>query len=43
MLVMWPRRSRFIQARMLPSRTTPDLLAGMWSLLQDAAGAVPSG
>jgi hypothetical protein len=28
--------SGFIQARMLPSRTTPDLLGGMWTLLQDA-------
>ena len=26
---------------MLPSRTTPDLLGGMWALLQDAK-AVPS-
>jgi hypothetical protein len=33
--------SGFIQARMLPSRTTPDLLGGMWSLLQEAE-SVPS-
>jgi hypothetical protein len=33
--------SGFIQARMLPSRTTPDLLGGMWTLLQDAQ-TVPS-
>lgn len=39
-LVMTSSFSGFIQARMLPSRTTPDLLGGMWSLLQDA-GAVP--
>ena len=39
-LVMTASFSGFIQARMLPSRTTPDLLGGMWSLLQDAK-AVP--
>ena len=40
-LVMVPSFSRFITARMLPSRTTPDLLAGMWSLLSEQLGAVP--
>ncbi|MHA7295539.1 IS21 family transposase [Arthrobacter sp. HLT1-21] len=40
-LVMTSAFSGFIQARMLPSRTTPDLLGGMWALLQDAQ-AVPS-
>jgi hypothetical protein len=40
-LVMTSTFSGFIQARMLPSRTTPDLLGGMWSLIQDA-GAVPA-
>ena len=39
-LVMTSTFSGFFQAIMLPSRTTPDLLGGMWSLLQ-AAGAVP--
>lgn len=39
-LVLTSTFSGFIQARMLPSRTTPDLLGGMWSLLQDA-DAVP--
>jgi hypothetical protein len=34
--VMTSAFSRFIQARMLPSRTTPDLLGGTWSLLQEA-------
>lgn len=33
--------SRFITAVMLPSRTTPDLLAGMWTLLNQQLGAVP--
>jgi hypothetical protein len=40
-LVMTSAFSNFIQARMLPSRTTPDLIGGMWALLQDAQ-AVPS-
>jgi hypothetical protein len=39
-LVMTSTFSGFFQALMLPSRTTSDLLGGMWSLLQ-AAGAVP--
>ena len=39
-LVMTSAFSGYIQARMLPTRTTFDLLGGMWSLLQ-AAGAVP--
>jgi len=39
-LVMTSTFSGFFQALMLPSRTTPDLLGGMWSLLQ-AAGVVP--
>ena len=40
-LVMTSTFSGFIQARMLPTKTTPDLLGGMWSLLQEA-GAVPT-
>jgi len=33
--------SRFVMAMMLPSRTSGDLLAGMWSLLADSLQAVP--
>lgn len=40
-LVMVASHSRFITAVMLPSRTTPDLLAGMWLLLSEQLGAVP--
>ena len=40
-LVMTSTNSGFLQARMLPSRSTPDLLGGMWSLIADA-GAVPA-
>jgi hypothetical protein len=40
-LVVVASFSRFITARMLPTRSTPDLLAGMWSLLSDQLGAVP--
>ncbi len=40
-LVMTSSFSGFIQARMLPSRSTPDLLGGMWCLLREAE-AVPS-
>jgi transposase len=39
-LVMTSTFSGFTQARMIPTRTTFDLLGGMWSLLQEAA-AVP--
>ena len=39
-LVMVAAHSRFITAVMLPSRTTADLLTGMWVLLQQL-GAVP--
>jgi hypothetical protein len=39
-VVMTSAFSGYIQARMLPTRTTFDLLGGMWSLLQEA-GAVP--
>jgi hypothetical protein len=39
-LVMTSAFSGYGQARMLPTRTTFDLLCGMWSLLQEA-GAVP--
>ncbi|WP_243399928.1 IS21 family transposase [Arthrobacter glacialis] len=39
-LVMVCSNSRFIMARMIPSRTTGDLLAGMWELL-GGLGAVP--
>lgn len=37
-LVMTSGFSRFITARMIPSRTTGDLLAGMWSLLGSLGG-----
>lgn len=40
-LVMVASHSRFITGRMLPSRHTADLLAGMWSLLAGQPGAVP--
>jgi hypothetical protein len=39
-LVMVCSHSRFIMARMIPSRMTGDLLAGMWELL-GSLGAVP--
>jgi len=37
-LVMVPSFPRFITARMIPSRTTTDLLAGTWELLGDVGG-----
>jgi transposase len=37
-LVMVPSFSRFITARMIPTRTTADLLAGMWFLLLGLGG-----
>jgi hypothetical protein len=37
---MTASHSRFICARMIPSRTTEDLCLGMWSLLS-SFGAVP--
>jgi hypothetical protein len=40
-LVMVASFSRFITGGMLPTRQTPDLLAGMWSLLAGQLGAVP--
>lgn len=40
MLVMVSSHSRFIMARMLPSRMTGDLLAWMWELI-GSLGAVP--
>jgi transposase len=40
-LVMAASHSRFLTAMMLPSRTTGDLLAGMWHLLSSQLGAVP--
>lgn len=40
-LVMVAAHSRFITAVMLPSRTTADLLAGMWLLLSEQLGSVP--
>jgi transposase len=39
-LVMVPSHSRYICARMIPSRTTEDLCLGMWWLLK-SFGAVP--
>ncbi|MGH8938832.1 MAG: IS21 family transposase [Actinomycetes bacterium] len=40
-LVMVASFSKFITAQMIPTRTTPDLLLGMWSLLSTQLGAVP--
>jgi hypothetical protein len=40
-LVMVASFSKFIAAQMIPTRTTADLLAGMWSLLSMQLGAVP--
>ncbi len=40
-LVMVASFSKFITAVMIPSRTTADLLAGMWALLSGQLGAVP--
>lgn len=40
-LVMVASFSKFITAVMIPSRTTADLLAGMWALLAGQLGAVP--
>jgi len=40
-LVMVASFSKFITARMIPTRRTADLLAGMWSLLSTQLGAVP--
>ena len=40
-LVMVCSFSRFISAVMVPTRTTGDLLAGMWSLLSGSIEAVP--
>src|SRR5215475_8509585 len=40
-LVMVASFSRFITGQMLPTRATPDLLAGMCSLLDGQLGAVP--
>jgi transposase len=40
-LVMVASFSRFITAVMVPTRTTADLLAGMWRLLSSQLGAVP--
>jgi transposase len=40
-LVMVASFSKFITALMIPSRTTADLLSGMWWLLSQQLGAVP--
>jgi hypothetical protein len=40
-LVIGGSYSRFISAVMLPSRTTPDLLAGMWVLLSQQLQGIP--
>lgn len=40
-LVIVASFSRFVTAAMLPTRTTPGLLAGMWLLLSQQLGAVP--
>lgn len=41
MLVVVSSYSRFLAAKVIPTRTTPDLLAGLWSLLQARRLAVP--
>jgi hypothetical protein len=40
-LVIVPSFSKFIAGTMIPTRTTADLLSGMWSLLSKQLGAVP--
>ena len=40
-LVMVASFSRFITGQMIPTRHTPDLLAGMWSRVAGQLGAVP--
>ena len=40
-LVMVASYSRFMAARVLPTRTTADLVAGMWALLSTSFQAVP--
>lgn len=40
-LVMVASHSRFMAARVLPTRTTGDLIAGMWALLSTSFQAVP--
>ena len=40
-LVVVASFSRFVTGAMLPSRATPDLLAGMWLLLSGQLGGVP--
>lgn len=40
-LVMASSFSRTIAGVMIPTRTTPDLLAGMWLLLSEHLGAIP--
>jgi transposase len=40
-LVMVASFSKFITALMIPSRTSADLLSGMWTLLSQQLGAVP--
>ncbi|MDN8577908.1 IS21 family transposase [Corynebacterium sanguinis] len=40
-LVMVASHSRFMAARMLPTRTTGDLIAGMWALLSTSFQAIP--
>ena len=39
-LVMVPSVSQFISVRAIPSRTTVDLLEGMWELLGDVGGVL---
>ncbi|WP_435384026.1 hypothetical protein [Corynebacterium auris] len=40
-LVMVASYSRFMAARVLPTRTTADLVAGMWALLSTSFQVVP--
>lgn len=40
-LVMVASFSRFVTAMMIPTRTTSDLLAGMWALISGQLGCVP--
>lgn len=40
-LIMVASHSRFMATRVLPTRTTGDLLAGMWHFLSRSFGAIP--
>jgi hypothetical protein len=40
-LVIDPSFSKFIAGTMIPTRTTADLLSGMWPLLSNQVGTIP--